>query len=139
MADKPRGKPFTKDDPRRGKSPGRPRKTVEWKTAEDELRAALPRLMMMSAKELKDLVKNGLSVVDELAIAYIREHPVEAVNRFIGKPATPLTGADGKPLIPPAAPAVNVNLPAMDFSSPLWTPEALAKFIDATAAAGKKA
>lgn len=133
MADKPRGKPFTgKDDPRRGKSPGRPRKTVEWKEAEDELRAAIPRLLMMSKAELTALVKAGLSMIDELAVTYIREHPVETVNRFLGKTALPLTGGDGKPLIPPA-PAVNVNLPAIDFTGPLWTPEALAKFIDATA------
>jgi hypothetical protein len=140
MADKPRGRPFTGiNDPRRGKSPGRPRKTVEWKEAEEHLRSTIPLLLMMTEKDLREFIKGEITVGERLAIDYIRESPVEAINRMLGKIPTPLTGAEGKPLIPNPVPAVNVNLPAIDFSAPMWTAERLDQFIMATAALVKKA
>jgi len=135
-----RGKPFTKNDPRRGKSPGRPKKSVEWKDAEEELRTAIPRLLLMEKNDLKKLLESNPTGAEMLAAKYLHEHAVEAVNRFLGKTPNVLTGAEGKPLIPPAAIPI---LPPIDFSGPLWEGEAGAKrldeFIAATAAAVKKA
>lgn len=132
MSDKVIGRPFTKNDPRRGKSPGRPKKTVTWREAEDLLRATVPLLIVMSDKELKALMNAGPGVAEQIAIAYIQEHPVEVINRFLGKTATPITGADGKPFMPPSASPVTFNLPPIDFSGPLWTAERLDKFIELT-------
>lgn len=127
------GKPFPPG--KSGNPSGRPKKTVTWKAAEDLLRATIPILVMMTDKELRELMKRGPSVAEALAIAYIQEHPIEAVNRFLGKPATPLTGGDGAPLIPAPVPSTTNVFPPLDFAHPLWTPERLDKFIEAT---GKK-
>lgn len=110
-------------------------KSTSWKKAEDLLREALPRLLMMEKNKLQQLIQSNPTGAEMLAAKYLHEHAVEAVNRFLGKPATPLTGADGKDLIP-ATPAP--ILPTLDFSGPHWTPEALAAFIDATRAAAEK-
>ncbi|MES2155381.1 MAG: hypothetical protein V4510_09630 [bacterium] len=136
MADKPRGagKPFTKNDPRRAKG-GRPKKSVSWKQAEDKLREAIPRLLVMDKNDLHALLASNPTGAEMLAAKYLHEHAVEAVNRFLGKTATVLTGAEGKPLIPTPPPPA---LPPIDFSGPLWTPERLDEFIKATAQALKK-
>lgn len=124
----PRGKPFTgKNDPRIGKNGGRKRKSVAWKDAEETLREALPRVLLMSKNDLQALLQSNPTGAEMLAAKYIHEHVPAAVERFLGKTPSILTGADGEPLIPkPITPA----LPPISFIG--WTPEQLDKFIENT-------
>lgn len=128
MRTRPRGIPFTKNDARRGKSPGRPRKSVSWKAAEDALREAIPRILMLSAADLEAHIKSKPNGADLLAIRYIEENPSEVVNRFLGKVANVLTGEGGKPLIP-----ASIG-PQLSFEG--WTATQIDAFITAT---GKRA
>lgn len=103
----PRGKPFTKGDPRAAagrKLAGRKPKSVTWKEAEEALREAVPRLLLMPKHALAALLQDNPTGVEMLAAKYIHEHAVEAVNRFLGKVAehvkSELTGKDGAPLVP---------------------------------------
>lgn len=132
--EKVRGRPFTKNDPRRGTSSGRPKKSVTWKEAEDALREAIPRLMLMSKKDLKLLLEANPTGAEMLAAKYIHEHVPHTVERFLGKTPTPLTGVDGKPLIPEAAAPI---LPPLDFSK--MSEAQLDRLIEATAAANGRA
>jgi hypothetical protein len=125
----PRGKPFVKDDPRRGKSSGRPKKSVNWKAAEELLREALPRVLSMERNELRALLESNPTGAEMLAAKFLHEEPTKAVERFLGKMPTVLTGAEGAPLIP-AAPAP--VLPPLDFTH--WTPAQIDKFIERTGA-----
>lgn len=125
-----RGKPFTKGNP----GGGRPKKSVSWKQAEEELRDAMPRILLLPKNELSQLLMDNPTGVEMLAAKYLHEHVSEAVNRFLGKTPHVLTGKDGEPLIPKGALPV---LPALDFSS--WKPEQVNAFIKATAEASKKA
>lgn len=140
MADKPklpkstRKGQFTKGDPR-ARMGGRPKKTVEWKVAEEALRQALPLIMMMKQSELDAWLEGDPVIAFRLAADYVKESPERAVERFLGKMPQALVGAEGKPLIPEATAA----LPPIDFNSPLWTPDKLDAFIAATNAAAAKA
>ncbi len=125
------GKPFTKNDPRRARG-GRPKKTTDWKAAEDELRDAIPRLMLMRKSELSELLAKDPTGAEMLAAKYIHEHAPKTVERFLGKMPDILTGKDGQPLIPAAPVAI---LPPLDFKG--WKPEQVDAFIAATAAAAK--
>lgn len=129
MPAKPRGPgvPFTKNDPRRGKSPGRPKKSVTWKQAEEALREALPRMIMLTDKERAALVKAGATGAELLAMRYIDEETAETVDRFLGKTPKVLTGANGAPLIPKP---VGALLPLMSFEG--WTPAQIDRFIEST-------
>ncbi len=104
------GRKFTKGDPRT-KLGGRKKKTVEWKEAEDALREALPRILMMERNELQQLLASNPTGIEMLAAKFIHESPNKAVERFLGKMPEILTGKDGAPLIP-AAPAPQL----IDFS-----------------------
>ncbi len=128
---------FTKGDPRilaGHKVSGRPKKSVVWKKAENKLREALPRLLLMEKNDLQALLASNPNGAEMLAAKYIHEHVVEAVNRFLGKPPTPLTGADGDPLIPEQTAPV---LPVLSFRD--MTEEEVDRFIAATAAARRAA
>lgn len=119
------GRPFTANDPRRLLAVGlggRPKKSVTWKEAEDALREAIPRLLLMSADELKKLLEKNPTGAERLAADYIRENVAAAVDKFLGKTATPITGKEGAPLIPSA--------PLMDVSK--FTVDELLKIIEAT-------
>ena len=120
------GKPFTKDDPRRSPG-GRPKKTVSWKKAEDKLREAIPRLLLMPKKKREKLIADNPTGAEMLAAKYIEEYTPQAVDRFLGKVPTEFTGKDGSPLIPKASMPI---LPPMDFSG--WKPEQIDRFIAAT-------
>lgn len=138
MTDKPPrrrapGKPFVKDDPRRAKG-GRPKKTVAWKEAEDELRATIPRILAMTKNDLETVLKDNPTGYEMLAAKFVVESPKAAVERFLGKMPQVLTGAEGAPLVP-AQPAPII--PPMDFKG--WKPEQIDKFIEATAAAVSRA
>jgi hypothetical protein len=125
----PRGKPFTKDDPRAAKgraNGGRPKKSVTWKEAEEALREALPRVLLMSKNELQQILASNPTGAEMLAAKYIHEHVPQSVDKFIGKTPVVFTGAEGKPLIPAANAA---PLPPIDFSN--WSPEMLKDFIAA--------
>ena len=56
-----KGKPFTKNDPRsaKGRGAGRPKKSVTWKKAEEELRKAIPRLLLMTEDEREKILKKN--------------------------------------------------------------------------------
>ena len=125
---KGRGKPFTENDPRRGTG-GRRKKTVSWKKAEDKLREAIPRLLLMTEEKLKKLLTDNPIGAEMLAAKYIEEHIPQAIERFLGKVPSELTGKDGEPLIPKAPAPI---LPPMDFSN--WSPKQIDKFIAATKA-----
>lgn len=125
----PRGKPFTKGDPRAAMGrnlSGRPKKSVTWKHAEDALREAVPRLLMMEKNALQRLLQANPTGVEMLAAKYIHEHAVEAVNRFLGKITehvkSEVTGKDGAPLM--------LSAPLIDFSK--FSPEEIRKLIEAT-------
>lgn len=94
---------------------GRPKKSVTWKKAEHALREALPRLLLMPKDKMREILEANPTGAEVLAALYIREHVVEAVNRFLGKTPDVITGEDGLPLIPAA--------PALDLGK--WTPLAL--------------
>jgi hypothetical protein len=107
-----------------GNPSGLKKKTVTWKAAEDLLRTALPRIMLMTEEELKKFLKDSPKGAEMLALKYVREYPTKCVDRFLGKVADVLTGADGMPLIPSPPQPV---LPPMDFSG--WTPDQVERFI----------
>ena len=79
-----KGKPFVKGDPRRAKT-GRPKKTASWKAAENELRGAIPRVLMMEKNALAALLRDNPTGAEMVAAKLIHEHVPEAVNRFLGK------------------------------------------------------
>lgn len=111
-----------------GNPGGRAKKTVTWKEAEAALREAVPRLLLLTTAELTALWRSPEATgAEKLAMTYIREHAVEAVNRFLGKVTDSfkgeLTGKDGAPLHAAAAPLI-------DFSK--FTPEAIRALIEAT-------
>lgn len=133
MADtppKPRspGRPFTKGDPR-AKKGGRKKKTVEWKEAEDALREAIPRLLLMPKNELSNLLRDNPTGAEVLAAKFLMESPAKAVERFLGKMPLPLTGPEGKPLIPEGSLPL---LPPINFAG--WDKAQVDAFIAATAA-----
>jgi hypothetical protein len=123
-----RGRPFPKGVS--GNRGGRPKKTVTWREAEDALREAIPRLMLMDKKDLKLLLEANPTGAEMLAAKYIHEHPIATVDRMLGKTVTPLSGVDGKPLIPDAPAAL---VPALDMSK--WTERQVDNYIAATAQA----
>lgn len=129
---KSNGRPFTKGDPRT-KLGGRPKKSVKWEEAEQELREALPRVMLMKKHDLSKLLSDNPTGAEMLAAKFLVESPNKAVERFLGKMPQVLTGAEGAPLIP-AAPAPII--PPMSFQG--WTPAQIDKFIEATAAGPTK-
>lgn len=116
-----------------GNPGGRKPKTVQWKDAEDALREALPRLLLMRKNELAKLLQDSPTGAEVLAAKFLMESPKAAVERFLGKMPQALTGAEGKPLIPEGTGAVTI-LPQLDFDHPLWTEARLDAFIAATAA-----
>lgn len=127
-----KGKPFTKNDPRSalGRGGGRPKKSVTWKEAEDALREALPRILLMPKNELARLLAENPTGAEMIAAKYLHENVPATVNRFLGKTPDVLTGKDGAPLIPAAAAPV---LPPLNFTG--WDSLQIDKFIAATAAA----
>lgn len=132
MTDKPKRRgQFVKNDPRRSPG-GRPKKTTSWKEAEDALREAIPRILMMEKNALTQLLASNPTGVEMLAAKYIHEHVPQTVDKFLGKTPNVLTGADGKDLIPtPPAPI----LPPIDFAN--FKPEQIDSFIAATASAAR--
>ena len=127
-----RGRPFTKNDPRAAKGRakgGRPKKSVSWKEAENALREAIPRILLMPKDDVAKLLKANPTGAEMLAAKYIHEHATEAVNRFLGRIPSEITGKDGAPLIPDAPAPV---LPPMDFTG--WKSKQIDKFIEATKA-----
>ena len=68
-----------------GNPSGRPAKSTAWKKAEAILREALPRILMMSKSKLSELLRDNPSGAEMLAAKYVHEHPIECVNRFLGK------------------------------------------------------
>lgn len=124
---------FKPGDPRT-KLGGRPKKTVAWKDAEDELRATIPRILAMTKNDLEKCLKDNPNGYEMLAAKFVVESPKAAVERFLGKMPQVLTGAEGAPLVP-AQPAPII--PPMDFKG--WKPEQVDKFIEATAAAVARA
>ncbi len=76
----------------------------------------------MTTDELQRVLKENPTGAERLAADYIREHVAAAVDKFLGKTPTQITGKDGAPLMPAA--------PAMDFSR--YTSEELLKLIEAT-------
>lgn len=127
------GRRFTRGDPRT-KLGGRKKKTVNWKEAEDALREAIPRILMMEKAELQALLASNPTGVEMLAAKYIHEFAPKAVERLLGKTPVELTGKDGTPLIPAPPPVV---LPPISFDG--WKPDQIDAFIAATAArAGEK-
>ena len=127
MKKKRRGRPFKKNDPRINPGPGRPKKSVTWKKAEEELRKAIPRLLLMTEVELQGFLKKNPTGVETLAARYIDEHLMATVDRFLGKTPNILTGKDGDPLIPEQKAPV---LPPIDFSK--WKPSQIDRFIENT-------
>lgn len=129
MKSKPRGKPFTKNDPRssKGRGAGRPKKTVTWKKAEVDLRQAFPRLLLMTSVELKNLLSKNPKVFEMVAAKYIEDYPTATVDRFLSKIPNILTGEGGQPLIPEQKAPV---LPPIDFSK--WSPKQIDRFIENT-------
>lgn len=128
--DKTNGRPphrFKKGES--GNPSGRPKKSVKWKDAEEQLREAIPRLMLLEKNELQKLLSSNPTGVEMLAAKYIHEHVPDVINRMLGKTPSVLTGKDGEPLIPPAPAPV---LPPISFEG--WKPEQIDKFIEATAA-----
>lgn len=85
-----------------GNPGGRKPKSVHWKQAEEALREALPRILMMKKSALQKLLANDPTGVEMLAYKYVLEHETETVNRFLGK--TPdninaeIGGRDGSPI-----------------------------------------
>lgn len=128
-----RGKPFTKNDPRRQNSKGgRPRKTVTWKEAEDTLRAAVPELLLMTEAEITATMKDPKTVLAySLAYKYINEEPKAAVDKFLGKTPTVFMGPNGAPLVP--TPGPGVGLPPIDFKN--WSPKQIDKYLELLAPA----
>ena len=122
------GRPFVKGDPRT-KNGGRPKKSVEWKEAEDALREAIPRLLLLPQNDLKNLLQSNPTGAEILAAKFLTESPAKAVERFLGKMPLPLTGAEGKPLIPEG---VIPQLPPINFAG--WTEKQIDDFIQATSA-----
>lgn len=103
----PRKGQFIKNDPRiklgHGLA-GRKKTPPEWKEMAEEMRLTIVRLLALEKNALQDLLKANPTGVEMVAAKYIHEHPIETVNRFLGKSPdivkAELTGADGKPLIP---------------------------------------
>ena len=91
MANKPRGKPFQKGN----KGGGRKKKTVTWKAAEEMLREAIPRVLMMSKNELALLLQANPTGAEMVAAKFIHEETTETVNRFLGKVPNIVTGDGG--------------------------------------------
>jgi len=102
----PQGHRFQKGQS--GNPGGRKPKTTAWREAEDVLREALPRLLLMNKNDLRQMLDSNPTGAEMLAAKYIHEHATEAVNRFLGKTPNVLTGAEGKPLIPePSGPQID--------------------------------
>ena len=93
------GKKFVKGDPRIQLG-GRPKKSVTWKEAEEALREALPRVLLMTKNELQQALSSNPSGAEMIAAKFLHEHVPQTVERFLGKVADVLTGAEGKPLYP---------------------------------------
>jgi hypothetical protein len=86
----------------------------------------------------KDHTKRVRVLVREKVRREYNYAPLEALLPYMAQKLpskSELTGADGKPLMPPNGP-ISVNFPPIDFSSPLWTPALLEKFIEATRISG---
>jgi hypothetical protein len=118
-----------------GNPGGRPKKTVTWQQAEDALREALPRVLLMTETERRELIKANPTGAESLAIKFYEEVPARAIERFLGKMAQPLTGANDSPLIPNSSAILPVIAP-MDFKG--WTKEQVDEFIKATGASAEK-
>lgn len=76
-------KPFKKGQS--GNPSGLRKKTTAWKNAEEALREALPRILMMEKNKLQILLQSNPNGIEMLAAKYVHEHPIECVNRFLGK------------------------------------------------------
>lgn len=105
---------------------GRPKKSVVWKVAEDALREALPRILLMRKNDLQRLLQSNPSGAEMLAAKYLHEHVPQAVDKFLGKTPSVLIGQRGKPPI-----TVQPPLPSISFTD--WTAEQIDRFIDITA------
>ena len=105
---------------------GRPKKTVEWRRAENALREAIPRILLMKKDMLQRLLQSNPTGAEMLAAKYIHEHVPAAVDRLLGKTPNELTGQGGKPLI-----TAQPVLPAINFTD--WTEEQIDRFIEKTA------
>lgn len=68
-----------------GNPSGRPKKSTNWRKAEDVLREAIPRLLLMTRSEIAKEMAAEPNGAIMLAHRYVEEHTVEAVNRFLGK------------------------------------------------------
>jgi hypothetical protein len=68
-----------------GNAGGRPSKSTDWKKAEKGLRDAIPRILLMPKADLQKVLTNNPSGIEMLAAKYVHEHPIECVNRFLGK------------------------------------------------------
>ena len=107
-----------------GNPGGRPPKTVTWKEAEVATREAVAHVMLMTDAEVKTLQSSKTTVeAERLALAYIREHPVETINRFLGKTPDVImsepTGKDGDKLM-------------LEYVMGILTTEQLERLIEAT-------
>jgi hypothetical protein len=104
-----RGRPFEKNDPRRGKSSGRRKLTFSEKNARAAVLEALWQFAQMTKDELQTILKNNPTGAQVLAGHAILgdKHVSEALNRLLGKvrDALDLT-SDGGPLGPVAPPIV---------------------------------
>ncbi|MEK7859300.1 MAG: hypothetical protein AAB320_09190 [Elusimicrobiota bacterium] len=109
-----------------GNPGGRPRKTPEWRRAEEALREAIPRIMAMKKNALQQLLANNPIGVEMIAARYLHECVPQVVDRFLGKTPVAVSGKDDQALIPdcPATPPASI-----DFAG--WTSEMVDKFIEA--------
>jgi hypothetical protein len=68
-----------------GNASGRPKKSPSWKKAEEAIRDAIPRVLVMRKSDLQRILADNPTGAEMLAAKYVHEHPTECVNRFLGK------------------------------------------------------
>ena len=118
------GKPFTKNDPRRGPG-GRPKEHPKKGKLAAQLWDALIKLAQMKKEAAEKFMKGNPPMYYIMAWKYMTEYTTESWDRVCGRilNKSEFTGLDGQPLNPPPAPSTKFDLSKL-------TREQLDKFIE---------
>lgn len=103
------GRPFVKNDPRRGPG-GRPRQHPKHSVVGMEIQDAIIKILQMTKDKAIIYMQKNPTLIDTTAWKYINDYPSDVVDRFCGRVPQPqeITGRDGEPLIP--SPVAHINL-----------------------------